>query len=62
MQSEERKSKLCYERCYVLQPIKLEEQFSELLTLCQYMFYILAHDVIAESDFSLMSVQWPRTK
>lgn len=60
---EEWKSKLCHERWYsVLQQIKFEEQFSELLILCQYMFSIPAHNANVERVFSLMNVQWTKER
>lgn len=59
--AEEWKSKLCHERWhFVWQQIKFKEQFLELLTLCQYVFSISAHNVSTESGFSLMNIQWTK--
>ena len=51
--------KLCHERwCSVLNHNKFKEQFSELLTLCQYLFSIPGHNGNVERVFSLMNAQW----
>lgn len=42
---------------YMFQKIKFEEQFSELLILCQYMFNLLAHHANVEHALSLINVQ-----
>lgn len=41
----------------MFQKIKFEEQFSELLILCQYMFNLLAHHANTEHALSLVNVQ-----
>lgn len=53
---EEQKSKLCCSKgqYYILQPIRSEQQFSELLIL--YLYAIVAHNAHFEHDFSLTNI------
>lgn len=58
---EQYESKLCHEKSYsMLQQIKFENQFLEFLTLCKYIFGILACNANVEHVFSLMNVQWTK--